>query len=76
MRWTSTLHGRFIHAVELLGGHESKASSLSLFLSCVCEFFCALFKFVVSMLCVREKLLKDESQFEKKFLMHLDHASA
>lgn len=22
MRWTSTLHARFIHAVELLGGHE------------------------------------------------------
>ncbi|XP_071692413.1 transcription repressor KAN1-like [Rutidosis leptorrhynchoides] len=22
MRWTSTLHSRFIHAVELLGGHE------------------------------------------------------
>lgn len=24
MRWTSTLHARFVHAVELLGGHESK----------------------------------------------------
>lgn len=23
MRWTSTLHSRFVHAVELLGGHES-----------------------------------------------------
>lgn len=23
MRWTSSLHARFIHAVELLGGHES-----------------------------------------------------
>ncbi|KAI5419472.1 probable transcription factor KAN2 isoform X1 [Lathyrus oleraceus] len=22
MRWTSTLHNRFVHAVELLGGHE------------------------------------------------------
>ncbi|KAJ8538735.1 hypothetical protein K7X08_030031 [Anisodus acutangulus] len=22
MRWTSTLHDRFVHAVELLGGHE------------------------------------------------------
>ncbi|XP_019420421.1 PREDICTED: probable transcription factor KAN2 [Lupinus angustifolius] len=22
MRWTTTLHGRFVHAVELLGGHE------------------------------------------------------
>lgn len=24
MRWTSTLHARFVHAVELLGGHESR----------------------------------------------------
>lgn len=24
MRWTSTLHARFVHAVDLLGGHESK----------------------------------------------------
>lgn len=24
MRWTSTLHARFVRAVELLGGHESK----------------------------------------------------
>jgi len=23
MRWTSSLHSRFVHAVELLGGHES-----------------------------------------------------
>lgn len=23
MRWTTTLHSRFVHAVELLGGHES-----------------------------------------------------
>jgi hypothetical protein len=23
MRWTTTLHNRFVHAVELLGGHES-----------------------------------------------------
>lgn len=30
MRWTTTLHARFVHAVELLGGHESK---LSFFLS-------------------------------------------
>ncbi|EFJ09840.1 hypothetical protein SELMODRAFT_47303, partial [Selaginella moellendorffii] len=22
MRWTSTLHAHFVHAVELLGGHE------------------------------------------------------
>lgn len=25
MRWTSSLHARFVHAVELLGGHESNA---------------------------------------------------
>jgi hypothetical protein len=25
MRWTSTLHGRFVHAVELLGGHERES---------------------------------------------------
>ena len=24
MRWTTALHARFVHAVELLGGHESK----------------------------------------------------
>jgi hypothetical protein len=23
MRWTSSLHAHFVHAVELLGGHES-----------------------------------------------------
>ncbi|XVF50393.1 hypothetical protein PTKIN_Ptkin04bG0096400 [Pterospermum kingtungense] len=22
MRWTSSLHARFVHSVELLGGHE------------------------------------------------------
>ena len=33
MRWTSTLHSRFIHAVELLGGHESKILYL-FFCSC------------------------------------------
>lgn len=27
MRWTSTLHARFVHAVELLGGHESTGIS-------------------------------------------------
>ncbi|PHT99853.1 putative transcription factor KAN2 [Capsicum chinense] len=25
MRWTSTLHARFVHAVELLGGHERQS---------------------------------------------------
>lgn len=32
MRWTSTLHGRFVHAVELLGGHESKLFIFNFFL--------------------------------------------
>ena len=27
MRWTSSLHTRFVHAVELLGGHERKSLS-------------------------------------------------
>lgn len=31
MRWTSTLHSRFVHAVELLGGHES---NFTIFLIC------------------------------------------
>lgn len=26
MRWTSTLHARFVHAVERLGGHESNST--------------------------------------------------
>lgn len=26
MRWTSTLHAHFVHAVQLLGGHERKSS--------------------------------------------------
>jgi hypothetical protein len=30
MRWNSRLHQHFVHAVELLGGHESNALSLSL----------------------------------------------
>lgn len=30
MRWTSTLHARFVHAVELLGGHESKYANQTL----------------------------------------------
>lgn len=34
MRWTTTLHARFVHAVELLGGHESNASHLSI----LCDF--------------------------------------
>jgi len=29
MRWTTTLHARFVHAVELLGGHESELHLLS-----------------------------------------------
>lgn len=30
MRWTSTLHAHFIHAVQLLGGHESKLLVLNI----------------------------------------------
>lgn len=30
MRWTSSLHNRFVHAVELLGGHESESLALYL----------------------------------------------
>ena len=42
MRWTSTLHARFVHAVELLGGHESKHSSFFFLVSSsfLCAFFC------------------------------------
>lgn len=32
MRWTTTLHARFVHAVELLGGHESMLIYSLLFL--------------------------------------------
>lgn len=28
MRWTTTLHAHFVHAVELLGGHESNIGQL------------------------------------------------
>lgn len=28
MRWTTTLHAHFVHAVELLGGHESKLKNM------------------------------------------------
>ncbi|RRT33030.1 hypothetical protein B296_00043990 [Ensete ventricosum] len=30
MRWTTTLHAHFVHAVELLGGHESEHHQLKL----------------------------------------------
>jgi hypothetical protein len=30
MRWTTSLHARFVHAVELLGGHESTRSTPTL----------------------------------------------
>jgi hypothetical protein len=33
MRWTTTLHARFVHAVELLGGHESMLHFVSFFSS-------------------------------------------
>lgn len=41
MRWTSTLHARFVHAVELLGGHESRrsTSNFSLLLFCIALIF-------------------------------------
>ncbi|URE17630.1 hypothetical protein MUK42_11012 [Musa troglodytarum] len=29
MRWTTTLHAHFVHAVELLGGHESEHTNSS-----------------------------------------------
>jgi len=32
MRWTTALHAHFVHAVELLGGHESTCSRNSLVL--------------------------------------------
>lgn len=39
MRWTTTLHAHFVHAVELLGGHES-TEKLNLFGAlCVFSFF-------------------------------------
>lgn len=31
MRWTSTLHAHFVHAVQLLGGHESIVTYIFLF---------------------------------------------
>ena len=41
MRWTTSLHARFVHAVEHLGGHESKQQTLFLFrsLSLMFEYF-------------------------------------
>lgn len=35
MRWTTTLHAHFVHAVELLGGHESKCTKSQLTLKIV-----------------------------------------
>ena len=40
MRWTSSLHARFVHAVELLGGHESNSINLSCFF--FFPFFCVI----------------------------------
>ncbi|RRT65107.1 hypothetical protein B296_00026907 [Ensete ventricosum] len=43
MRWTSSLHARFVHAVELLGGHESMppdlAPSILPLLCIICSIF-------------------------------------
>ncbi|RWW12568.1 hypothetical protein GW17_00023762 [Ensete ventricosum] len=35
MRWTTSLHAHFVHAVELLGGHESKQSVPQNLLGCI-----------------------------------------
>jgi hypothetical protein len=50
MRWTTSLHARFVHAVELLGGHESTALSLSLSLSVSTLSFAATFRDVYNIL--------------------------
>lgn len=42
MRWTSTLHAHFVHAVKLLGGHESMYQCLVIFHSAIitrCRFY-------------------------------------
>ncbi|PHT27204.1 hypothetical protein CQW23_33195 [Capsicum baccatum] len=33
MRWTSTLHAHFVHAVQLLGGHEPKGQGENVFVN-------------------------------------------
>lgn len=53
MRWTTTLHARFVHAVELLGGHESKLHfflllSLSSFLYFLRPFHLTLYHFFLA----------------------------
>lgn len=35
MRWTTTLHAHFVHAVQLLGGHESMSKTNSRWFSCL-----------------------------------------
>lgn len=45
MRWTTTLHARFVHAVELLGGHESMLILLIPFL-CIIYLFSLSFNFL------------------------------
>lgn len=54
MRWTTTLHARFVHAVQLLGGHESTLisfsqshHSLSFFLIVITILYCLLFTSLV-----------------------------
>ncbi|MQL98674.1 hypothetical protein Taro_031387 [Colocasia esculenta] len=69
MRWTSALHARFVHAVELLGGHESTPLphlhlSLSLSDMLICQRWRLGF-FLVSMLFVAaiDQVLKVSSPF-------------
>ena len=39
MRWTSTLHAHFVHAVQLLGGHESESSYILQIMNLDCVSF-------------------------------------
>lgn len=36
MRWTTTLHAHFVHAVQLLGGHESNTQQSNVLLHSYC----------------------------------------
>lgn len=39
MRWTTALHAHFVHAVELLGGHESTFFSRMFLVHCLLPYF-------------------------------------
>ena len=67
MRWTTALHAHFVHAVELLGGHESTFKKLvlvSIFTSCSVGLYycssidCALFGLLMFLItwCGAQKL--------------------